>query len=230
MSARSSQFVNRFTATALIVLSVFVSIGGAEGAVGDSRGTVGIPSGSLCPGPFESSVSGTASLMIPGGKAGFPNVLAILVTSCQGKIFLLNPATEPGTLLKTITPTVIPTNGWGALALRADKGDLLACTVTTTGTDVYSIDFSPFNLVADGTAVKIRSAPAGPTGSALSTCAGIAWDPQTDTIYQNTNGPAVLRYPASGNALTPFASGCPGATAGIGIAGTSLFVGCQITD
>ena len=227
MTVRRRRFVTQLAAaTGLVTLSVVTSFGGAAAGVGDSRGTVAIPFAAQCPTGIESTTPGTAVLMIPGGKAGFPTIPAVLVTSCGSKVFLLDPSTDPATLVKTITTTVAPANGWAALALRADKGDLLACTVTATGTDVYSIDFSPFNTVADGTATRIRSAPAGPAGSPTSTCAGIAWDSPTKTIYQSTTGPAVLRYPESGNALAPIASGCTGATRGIGVAGTSLFVGC----
>jgi hypothetical protein len=220
-----SRFVTQLTAmTGLVALSVFAGLGNAAAGVGDSRGTVLIPGGAKC-GEGE---TGTAVLSIPGGKAGFPAIPTLLVTSCSNKLFLLDPSSDTATLVKTITTTVSPANGWGALTLRADKGNLLACTVTATGTDVYSIDFSPFNTVADGTATKIRSAPAGPAGSTTSTCAGIAWDPATKTIYQSTTGPAVIRYPETGNALAPIGSGCPAgvATGGVGIAGTSLFVGC----
>ena len=224
MRARFSRFVTQLaTVTGLVSLSVVAGLGNAVAEVGNSRDTVLIPSDAQC-----SGAAGTAVLSIPGGKAGFPAIPVLLVTSCTNKLFLLDPESE--TRVKTITATVNPTNGWGALALRSDKGDLLACTVTATGTDVYSIDFSPFNTVADGTATKIRSAPAGPAGSTPSTCAGIAWDPPTKTIYQSTTGPAVIRYPESGNALAPIASGCPAgvATGGVGIAGTSLFVGCGV--
>ena len=229
MSVRCNRFVTQLAAvTGLATLSVVIGLGGAAAEVGDSRGTVLIPSGAQCVIGVETVTSGAAVLSIPGGKAGFPAIPVLLVTSCQNKLFLLDPSGEStfATLVKTITTTVNPANGWGALALRADKGDLLACTTTATGTDVYSIDFSPYNTVADGTATRIRSAPAGPAGSTTSTCAGIAWDAPTKTIYQSTNGPAVIRYPESGNALAPIASGCPGATGGVGIAGTSLFVGC----
>ena len=220
MSVPRKRFVTQFAAaTALVTLSVVASVGSAAAGVGDLRRSVFIPENAQCSGN-----SGTAVVMIPGGKAGFPTIPAVLVTSCGSQLFLLDPSEE--IVLRAITTTVAPVNGWAALTLRTDKGDLLACTVTTTGTDVSAIDFSPFNTVTDGTATRIRSAPAGPAGSTTSTCAGIAWDSPTKTIYQSTIGPAVLRYPESGNALTPISSGCPGATAGVGIAGTSLFVGC----
>jgi hypothetical protein len=200
----------------VVAVALCASTQTAAAGPGDSRGAVAIPAAAQC-----SSSSGTAATMIPGGKAGFPKIPVLLVTSCQGKLFLLNVATDPATLVKTITTTVSPTNGWGALAVRSDRGDLMACTVVTGGSDIYAIDFSPFNTIPDGTATLLRHAPGG------STCAGIAWDPQSKTIYQSSTTTDILHYPETSGTLSPIPSGCTVATAGVGIAGTSLFVGCQ---
>src|SRR5262245_29914886 len=142
MSARCSRLVTQLaTGAGVLILSVVAGLGGAEAGTGDSKGTVAVPATAQCGG-----VSGTAVLMIPGAQAGFRNIPALLVTSStttgegvSANLFLLDPSRDPATLVKTIVTTVMPANCWGALALRADKGDLLACTVTATGTDVYSI-------------------------------------------------------------------------------------------
>jgi hypothetical protein len=207
-------FVNP-VAMIVIAGALCVSARPAGAGPGDSRGAVTIPPGAQCVGS-----SGTAATMIPGGKAGFPKRPVLLATSCQNKIFLLDVATEPATLVKTITTTVSPASGWGALAVRSDRGDLLACTAVTGGSDIYTIDFSPFNTIPDGTATLLRHAPSG------STCAGIAWDPQSETIYQSSTSANILHYPETSGTLSPIPSGCSGTAAGVGIAGTSLFVGC----
>ena len=217
MTAICGHVLKRLAAPLLVAGLLVTTVGSLEAGVGDSRGTVDIPADAQCGG-----VSGTAAAMVAGGRVGFPRIPVLLVTSCQGQIFFLDPSTDPAKRIKTITTSVTPANGWGALALRSDKGDLLACTAVAGGTDIYSIDFSPFNTIADGTATKLRSAPA------TSTCAGIAWDPQSKTIYQSSTGSAVLHFQETGTgSLTPIPSGCSSGTAGIGIAGTSLFVGCQ---
>src|SRR5204863_10199696 len=137
---------------------------------------------------------GTALALVPGGKAGFPASPTLLVTSCVSsgeggstiRLFFTDPNGDGPTVVKnfgTIFPSTAsaaskPTNGWEALVLRADKGDLLACGTNGAKTVLWSIDFSPFNTIADGTATFLRN---GPTGSS---CDGIAWDPSDSTVYQ----------------------------------------------
>ena len=192
MSARCSQFMSRVAAPFLVTIGILVSVTTVQAEVGESRGTVDIPATALCAG-----ASGTTVTMVPGGRAGFPKIKVLLATSCQNKIFFLNPATNPATLVKTLTTTVAPATGWAAIALRADRGDILACTAPSTGgTQIYTIDFSPFNTVADGTATLLRNGPA------TSTCAGIAWDPQSKTIYQSSSGTDVLHFPETGTAAS----------------------------
>jgi hypothetical protein len=45
---------------------------------------------------------------------------------------------------------------------------------------LYSIDYSQANSVTDGTATKLST----PT---VTSCAGVAWDAETDTIYQGVS-------------------------------------------
>ena len=111
----------------------------------------------------EGSVTGTALAVVPGGKAGFPNTPTFLVTSCQessGALPLFFTASDGGEGFREITtifPSTAstasrPTNGWEALALRGDRGDLLACGRNGNATVLWSIDFSPYNSTPDGTA------------------------------------------------------------------------------
>jgi hypothetical protein len=226
MSRNRMLVVSQIAAPLLAAVMILASAGGAQAGLGDARTAVDIPAGAQCGG-----TGGTAVTMVPGGKAGFPKITALLVTSCvtgtQAQLFFLQPQSfpfpGPATLVKTINTTVTPSGGWRALGFRADQGDLIACGVVSGTTQVYSIAFSPFNATpAPGTATLLRSSPA------TATCAGIAWDPQTKTIYQSSSTANVLHFPATGTGTgTPIPSVCGAGVAGIGIAGKSLFVSCQ---
>src|SRR5438132_6683178 len=204
-----------------IIVALGMTVAAAEAAVGDVFPPVAIPAGALCAGD-----SGTAVAVVPGGKAGFPQIPVLLVTSCQDKLRFLNPATNPAALVKTLTTSINPSGGWKALTFRADKGDLLACQqVSATQTALYSIDFipAPLNTVTDGLATLIRN---GPTGS---TCAGIAWDSSDKTIYQTglaSNVNVVFHFGESAaSPLSSILASCLGATdslTGVAVAGTGL--------
>jgi hypothetical protein len=180
-SSRGRTFKRR-VAPAFAVLVIMGAIAGVGEAtpvtgVGDVLKEVNIPTAALCGG----TTGGTAVAAVPGGKFGFPKIPILLVTSCieggQAKLFFLDPSTSPATLVNPppprtnpITTTVNPIGGWGALAFRADLVDLLACTVTGVGsTSIYSIDFSPFNSVTDGTALPRGISATLPAGPELST-------------------------------------------------------------
>ena len=111
----------------LLVAGAVATIGGAaEAAPGTvRRDSVDIPAAALC-GPSP----GTALASVSGGKAGFPKIPVLLVTSCVSgsavKVFLLDPSTDPATLKKTITTTFVgttnlPANGWEALVHRSTR-------------------------------------------------------------------------------------------------------------
>jgi hypothetical protein len=219
-----------------------------EAAPGDVRFTVNIPTAAQC-----SESTGSALAVVSGGKAGFPKIPVLLVTSCVSgtsvNLFLLDPfdlliegSTYNATIKKTFstafsTSTNRPDSGWEALALRADKGDLLACGTNSAGTVFWSVDFSPFNSLADGTATFVGPGPSG------SSCNAIAWDATDKTIFQTPAvGPNVCNgleestcnafhfmFTGTGTRtdLTPIQSGCTTPISGLGIAGTSLFVGCE---
>lgn len=229
----------------MLALSLGTIASVAEAAVGDIRFTTFVPSGALC----GEGVFGTALALVPGGKAGFPQSPVLLVTSCVNFIgdgseidlFFTDPFFDTGegtapTVLKTLvtifpstaTAASKPANGWEALVLRADKGDLLACGTNSGKTVLWSIDFSPFNTIADGSATFLRN---GPTGSS---CGSIAWDPSDSTVYQ-TPAPgffSVFHSKNDGTALTSInaSTACATAITGLGIAGTSLFVACAGTS
>ena len=215
----------------------------ATAAPGTVRQTVGVPfeAGFVCDGAEGfANVSGMA--IAPGGKVGFPGSRVLLVNSCvqttfepagqQLRVLFTDPNGDGASLVKTLvtifpanaTAASKPTTGWQALALRADKGDLLACGTNGSSTVLWSIDFSPFNSTPDGTATFLRNGPAG------SSCGGIAWDPSDASVYQTpASGFNVLHNKDNGAALASVAvpnAACNTAITGLGIAGTSLFVAC----
>jgi hypothetical protein len=198
-----------------------------RGAVsGDLLRTVTVGAGAEC--DIAISVA-----LVPGITFGVDVQYPVLLgTSCRtpdasGKdIHFLDPAT--GTLVKTITTDVQPADGWGALAMRGDKGDLLACANNTFGTDlehaVYTIDLDPNNSVVDGTATFLFNAAAGE-----GPCDGIAWDAPDDTIWMSPDlSETVYHYDTAGNLLTSFPSptGCPDQS-GIAVSGSNLFLACN---
>jgi hypothetical protein len=211
--------VTRVTIGLVIALALGLSTAITEAAVGDQLVLpLPIPAGALC-----GADSGTAIAVVPGGKVGFPAIPILLVTSCQDKLFFIDPA-SPAAPVRTITTSVNPgAGGWKALSARADKGDLLACQGTNA---LYSIDYSPLTALADGTATLVRNGPAG------STCAGIAWDASDKTIYQTgVSGGANVVFKFAEGATAPATSVPAGCAAvdnvtGIVVAGTSLFVSC----
>src|SRR5262245_24597193 len=189
-----------------LVFAAAVVVGITEVAVeakpGDVlEGPLNIPSAALCGGS-----SGTALAVVSAGKAGYTDRISpvLLVTSGVGAAAPLPPAPRqgcgsPGTsvnlvfidpmdpsFVKTLT-TVFSTNtnkpdtgtAWRSLALRANKGDLVACGTRGNKTVFWSVDFSPFNTTSDGTATFLRN-------GAGSSCDAIAWDTtdKTTPIFQ----------------------------------------------
>src|SRR5215469_2587398 len=154
--------------------------------------------------PTCGSQGGTSLALVRGSKlAGVDPVLypIVLVVSCldnggaattRSRLNFINPSpfsvivngtnvnVAAGTVVKQLSTTIggvtaAPSNGWAHLVHRPDKGDLLGC-----GSDgrLYSIDYSQTNNVTDGTATQLS------TPVVLTSCAGLAWDAETDTIYQ----------------------------------------------
>src|SRR6266849_765984 len=104
----------------------------AEAVVGAIRFTISVPFDAPCGESF-----GTALALVPGGKAGFPQSPALLVTSCVrctggGRaidLFLTDPFGGDGSALQvkplvtgfpsTATAATMTTAGWQAIVLRA---------------------------------------------------------------------------------------------------------------
>jgi hypothetical protein len=198
--------------------------------------------------PTCASQGGTSLALVRGVKlAGVDPVLfpIALVVSCldngssattRSRLNFINPinvttqsGTVPaGTVVKQLTTTVgaaafAPSNGWAHLVHRPDKGDLLGCGADGS---LYSIDYSQTNSVTDGTATKL-------TTPALGSCGGLAWDAETDTIYQGVSGAtgnkigSVARFKegsASVDASFTTNLGCP--ANGLAISGGVVLVSC----
>ena len=115
----------------LVLLAVAAIAPPAHAFVGETLWTVNIPGGAQCSGS-----SGTAVAVVPGGKINLPKIQTVLITSCDSKLFFIDPSTTtPATPLKTLTApsaTPWPAGAWESLALRPDKVDLIGC-VTVGG-------------------------------------------------------------------------------------------------
>jgi hypothetical protein len=161
----------------------------------------------------------------------------VLVVSClggnaatQSRLNFVNPIdfiaggtlVHAGTVVKQLTTTAVPSNGWAHLVNRPDKGDLLGCGADGS---LYSIDYSQTNSVIDGTATPLST-------PALGSCGGLAWDAENDMIYQgvSSNGNkigSVVRFKQG--AMSPDASfttslSCP--ANGLAISGGVVLVSC----
>lgn len=186
---------------------------------------------------------GTSVAVVQGPKVDLPQYPVLLVTSClaaggskdaktkRSTLYFLDPAT--GTVVKTIqtksgTAAFAPGNGWAQLVLAANKGLLFGC-----GTDglLYSIDYISTNAVTDG-ALTQKTKP-----SLATSCAGLAWDPSNNTIYQSIGG-TIFHFDPEGGALPPSPPGFPAPLAsfsapagctvnGLSVVGGVLLVACS---
>ena len=91
---------------------------------------------------------------------------AVLVVSCLGsdtaRLNFINPipltdgtvVVPSGVIVKQISTTAVPPNGWAYLVHRQDKGDLLGCGSNGA---LFSIDYSQTTAAVDGTATPLTS-------------------------------------------------------------------------
>ena len=205
----------------------------AAAATGDNIGVVNVPPEARC------SV-GTSVTLVPGSMVGQYDIPILLVTSCWADggndgsaIYFFDPRpdqADPNTgeapLIKTLQTINAPAGGWGSLALRGDKGDLLGCGNSSDGIHpIYAIDISPFNDIADGTAAFSFNAN-GNTG--FFACDGVSWDTSDNTVFQSPDiNDTIFHYSESGDLLGSFPApaGCP--NSGIAVGGASLFAACN---
>lgn len=197
--------------------------------------------------PTCGNQGGTSLALVRGSKlAGVDPVLfpLVLVVTCldnggsatvRSRLNFINPSnvvttsgTVPaGTAVKQLMTKVggvdfAPSNGWAHMVHRPDKGDLLGCGA---GGTLYSIDYSQTNAIIDGTATALPQA----AGS----CAGLAWDPEADMIYQgltvgggNKIGRVVRFKDGTTNLLGDFTN-LPCGANGLAISGGVLLMSCN---
>lgn len=217
-----SRFLHRLAPISLLSLVCVVWPGTSKAGVGDLLQTVDLPAAAQC-----SSGIGTSVAIVPGPMIGETQPI-LLVVSCYSsqteELYFLDPGTNPATLVRTITTNPTPPQGWGSLALRADKGDLLGCGNNDNGEHrIYRIDISPFNSTPDGTATTMFNAHSG-----FEICDGVAWDVADDTVFQSPDvHTTIYQFSETGVQLNSFAapSGC--SNSGLAIGGSSLFASCN---
>ena len=215
----------RVTLIYTVVFSVLGLYGGpslsmvrpASAAFGDLLRTVNVPAAAQCS-------TGTSVAVVPGSVLDLRQYPVLIVISCYGSgtLNFLDPSTDPATVVKAITTDPIPTGGWGSLAVRGSKGDLLGCGNAGIH-PIYSIDISPFNTTADGMATFLFNGAGG-----LDICDGVAWDSSDNTIFQSPDVSSVIyHYSETGSLLGSFPapSGCP--NSGVAVGGDSLFAACN---
>lgn len=192
-----------------------------QAATGSLLQSVSVPAAAQC------SI-GTSVAVVPGLSVGMLQHPILLVTSCFGgganTLYFLDPTTSPATLVKTISTTDTPAEGWGSLSLRGDKGDLLGCGNSSGGAHgIYAIDIDPSNQVLDGTATFLFNGASG-----FDICDGVAWDAGDNTVFMSPDvSNTIFHYSETGTLLNtlPSPAGCP--NSGVAVGGASLFAACN---
>lgn len=184
----------------------------ARGAVGDLVKTVGVPPAAQCG-------LGTSVAAVPGALVGFPSIPVLLVISCFGgsQLFFLDPATDPATLVNTVTTAPTPAGGWGSLAFRADLGDLTGCGNDGATHPVYRIDPNT------GAATFLFDSVSG-----FTICDGHTWDATDQTFFVSPDVSSTIHhFSATGTPLGSFAAanGCP--NSGVAVGGSVLYEACN---
>jgi hypothetical protein len=173
-----------------------------------------------------STKGGTSLALVQGFRAGLDPILnpVVLVVSCldsnatnAAKLYFINPV--DGAIKRQLSTSAVPSNGWGHLVLRPDKGDLLGCGANGA---VYKIDFL--------TGVATALAPPFPANLTPS-CAGLAWDPEADTIYMGLdNGSSkigeVISFKEGATSLLGDFKTLPCTANGLAISGGVLLMSC----
>src|SRR5207302_5985111 len=132
------------------------------------------------------------------------------------------------TPLLVVTTTLTPPGGWGSLALRSDKGDLLACGnrsgAAETTHELYRIPLSKSFATAEfatTTPVKLFNGQPGLNGAQI--CDGVGWDAVENQIYQSPDVfTTVYRFSEAGTAGGTLAvpAGCnSGGASGVAVSG-----------
>jgi hypothetical protein len=244
-------------AVAIVTAGLIGIPGAALAGVGDVIRTVTLPAGAGPEGAFCASGFGTSIAAVPGAAVGRPQDPVLLVTSCdtldpeseaqvaqQSKLFFFKPAAGPATLVLTVTTNPTPTRGWGSLAMRTDKGDLIGCGNKTPfgeGTHhIFRIPLSKSFATSEAPSTVPVELFAGEPGlSAAVICDGIAWDAVDNRVYQSpdvfhtvyrfteTGEPALEDIGDGSSSTVSVPESCNGGGAsGVAVSGDSLYLGC----
>lgn len=244
-------------------------------ALGSQVGRILLPSNAQCGTlvPGDSNDVGMSVALLPGALLSPEFEQAhpySLVTSCWdpaqngrgAKFFItdlsgvaLNTSTTPqamtgAALVVTVAETTpsgkFPTTGFGAIALRANKGDLIACGNTPDRTTPHSIfkikptanPTAPSQTAATWTAEWMFDSVPDPLSDGEGICDGIAWDPVNDTVWVSPDDADNVRvFTTTGTQVgTDVNIACPGDgngqhfqqhNSGIAVSGGNLFAGCD---
>ena len=250
---------------AMAVVFAIAGLAGAPaalGAIGEVVRTITLP---LADGQEHFCLSGssTAVGVVPGAAVGRPQDPLLLVTACtidpefssqidQGsKLFFFRPSdTAPSAPVLTVetaqfngefSSAFAPPGGWGALALRADKGDLIACGNRSPydggdgANQVYRIPLSKSFANSDGMPRTIVAQLFdGESGDSI-LCSGLAWDSVENRVSQSPKLSAtVFRFSETGSAATNLnvPQGCNGGDSdfgratGLAVSGQNLYLAC----
>jgi len=251
--------VRRAVALVIAIAGLAGAPAAALAAVGDVIRTVVLP---VSDGASRFCLSGigTSVAIVPGAAVGLPQEPVLLVTSCYAsnfggeaeqaqasKLFFFRPTAGEATPVFTLTTTFTPIGGWGALALRTDKGDLVGCgnqAPFTEGThEIYRIPLSKSFATAEfpsTTPVRLFSAQ---PGYGFPICDGIGWDTVENRIYQSPDVfHTVYRFSETGAVVgagiaVPVACNptlrdgvTVGGASGVAISGQNLYMGCADTQ
>ena len=172
----------------LVLMALAALAGTAHAAPGALLRTINTPAG-LC---GASEEGGTSIAVVAGDSVGMPQQL-LLVMSCwdDSRLFFFDPAVlSPTAPVLTVTVAGGPPGGFGSLALRGNKGDLLACGNLNAGNyGLYSIPLSrsfPTTQAATATFLFNGNPGGDPNNPSIQLfpCDGVAWDSVANRVYQ----------------------------------------------
>jgi hypothetical protein len=185
--------------------------------------------------PSCGSQGGTSLALVQGLKLAqvdpvrYPLVLVVSCldnggsTTIRARLNFINPA--DGKVIKQISTTAVPSNGWAHFVNRPDKGDLLGCGANGA---LYSIDYSQQNSILDGTATQLTSLP-----SVATSCTGLTWDAEADMIYLGLSVGGgdkigrVVRFKEGTSTLLGDFTNLPCPANGLTISGGVLLMSCD---
>ena len=196
---------------------------------GDPVGTpVALPAAAHCPDIDPSNPGftlGSSVAILPSALIDPPPAPPfLLVTSCyssgpdRANLYVTNPA--DGSLVETLTTSFVPDRGWGSLALRGNRGDLLGCASNAGDGLPHGI----FKIDAlTGAATHLFDAAAG-----FDVCDGVTWDASDNTIWMSPDvSSTIYHYAEDGTEIEHFPSppGCD--NSGLAVSGDSLYASCD---